>query len=194
MVLFIVRFLIFSAIHSLLAVPGMKARITDLLGGWGRWYRLGYNLFSVVLFAWVMSAWPHSPVLYFLPGIWGPICYLLQLAALVMLCRCAAQLDIQIFLGIRNARDGSKTALTHSGCYGCVRHPQYVLAVVLLVLNPVMTSRWLALTILSTAYFVIGAWLEEKRLLKELGDEYLRYRSNVPMFIPSLRKGIKTEG
>lgn len=185
---FIVSFLIFASIHSLLAIPGIKERIADLLGSWGRWYRLGYNIISVALFAWVMSAWPHPPVIYFIPGIWGLLCYLIQIGAALLLCRCAAQLDLPAFLGLRPS--DSATTLFQGGCYGCVRHPQYSLAIVFFVANPVMTGRWLALTLLSSLYFVIGAWLEEQRLLKEFGDEYRRYRANVPMFIPSLQRGM----
>ncbi len=182
---FTVRFLVFAAIHSLLAVPGIKERIAALLGRWDRWYRLGYNILSIALFAWMMSAWRNPPVLYFIPGIWGLLCYLFQIAAAVALCRCAAQLDIKAFLGISPPKDST---LFQGGCYGAVRHPQYSMAIVFLMLNPVMTGRWLVLTILAIVYFVIGAWLEEERMLKEFGDEYRRYRNRVPMFVPSLRR------
>ncbi len=190
MVSFIVRYLIFCVIHSLLAVPRIKDRIVHLLGRWGRWYRLGYNVMSLVLFAWVMSAWPHPPVLYFIPGIWGLLCYLFQFAAIAALFRCAARLDLPEFLGLRTPK--RPVTLVKEGCYGSVRHPQYTLAIAVLVLNPVMTGRWLALTLLSIVYFLIGAWLEERRLLEELGDEYRHYRASVPMFIPRVELRGKT--
>lgn len=185
---FILRFLLFSTVHSILAVPGIKNRIIGILGRFGRWYRLGYNMLSLLLFSWVMLAWPHPPVLYFVPGVWGPLCYLLQICIAALLFRCAAQLDLREFLGFgRKATGNEPTKLIQTGCYGWVRHPQYTLAIAFLALNPVMTGRWLALTMLSTAYFVIGAWLEEKRLLTELGDEYRQYREGVPMFLPTRR-------
>ena len=189
---FILRFLLFAAVHSILAVPGIKNRIIGILGTVGAWYRLGYNILSLLLFSWVMFAWPHPPVLYFVPGAWGPLCYLLQICVAALLCRCAAQLDLREFLGFkkRTATGNEPTKLIQSGCYGRVRHPQYTLCIAFLVLNPVMTGRWLALTILSTAYFVIGAFLEEKRLLKELGEEYRQYRERVPMFVPTLRNKV----
>jgi methanethiol S-methyltransferase len=43
------------------------------------------------------------------------------------------------------------------------------------------------LTLLSTTYFIIGAIIEERRLLGEFGDEYLRYQRKVPFMIPVLR-------
>ncbi len=185
---FIIRFLLFAVVHSVLAVPGIKTRIIAMLGQFGTWYRLGYNILSLMLFFWEMLAWPHPPVLYFIPGVWGPLCYLLQIGVAALLYRCAVQLNIMEFLGVRRTQISNEpTKLIQSGCYGWVRHPQYTLAIAFLALNPVMTGRWLALTILSTAYFVIGAWLEEKRLLTELGEEYRQYKERVPMFVPTRR-------
>ena len=143
---FILRFMLFVAVHSILAVPVMKNRIAAMLGRYGYWYRLGYNVLALLLFFWVMLAWPHSRVIYFIPGIWGLFCYPLQICVLILLCRCAAQLDIVEFLGLRRSETGNEPArLIQSGCYGRVRHPQYTLAIVFLALNPVMTGRWLAL-------------------------------------------------
>jgi protein-S-isoprenylcysteine O-methyltransferase Ste14 len=33
-------------------------------------------------------------------------------------------------------------------------------------------------------YNYITAWKEEKELVKEFGDEYERYKEEVPMFLP----------
>jgi len=56
-----------------------------------------------------------------------------------------------------------------------------------LALNPVMTGQWLLLTILSLIYFIVGGIIEEGRLIQQFGEEYLRYRQQVPFMIPSLR-------
>jgi protein-S-isoprenylcysteine O-methyltransferase Ste14 len=67
-----------------------------------------------------------------------------------------------------------------------VRHPLYLYSTLFLVLNPVMTAQWFLLTIFSIAYFIVGAMIEERRLLKEFGDEYRGYRRHVPFIIPSV--------
>jgi protein-S-isoprenylcysteine O-methyltransferase Ste14 len=35
-----------------------------------------------------------------------------------------------------------------------------------------------------SAYFIIGAILEERKLLQEFGEKYREYQENVSMFIP----------
>ena len=39
-------------------------------------------------------------------------------------------------------------------------------------------------TLLISGYFVIGAFIEEKRLLSVFGEEYRQYKKQVSMFIP----------
>ncbi len=35
-----------------------------------------------------------------------------------------------------------------------------------------------------TLYFIIGAWLEEQKMMEDFGGEYQEYRHKVSMFIP----------
>ena len=184
---FICRFAVFAACHSFLATVTVRSRIKKLLGNGWRFYRLGYNLLSIAMFGWVMAAYRNAPVIYLIPGGWGLLCYLAQAMLLLIILRCAAQTGIGEFLGIDQVRGRTATAtLITTGCYGKVRHPQYSLAVIFLLLNPVMTLKWLALTVLSTSYFVLGALLEEKRMAAEFGEEFLHYRRETPMFLPGI--------
>ena len=79
--------------------------------------------------------------------------------------------------------------LVTSGWYARVRHPLYLYSSLFLVLNPVMTVQWALLTLFSVSYFIIGGMIEERRLLREYGEEYLEYRERVPFMIPELRLG-----
>jgi protein-S-isoprenylcysteine O-methyltransferase Ste14 len=51
-----------------------------------------------------------------------------------------------------------------------------------------MTLNLLTVFILLTIYLVIGAKLEEKRLLEEFGDDYRAYQAQVPMLLPFPRR------
>lgn len=176
---FIVRFLLFAAVHSLFATDRAK---TMLHGVDSQRYRLCYNVASVIMFGWVMAAYRHSDVLYFVPGVWSLILYLLQFAALLILISCLKQTGVVVFLGFSRHMSNS---LTNSGWYSIVRHPLYLFSILFMVLNPVMTAQWLMLTIMSTLYFVIGGLIEERRLLVEFGDSYRDYQQRVPFIIPS---------
>jgi len=57
-----------------------------------------------------------------------------------------------------------------------------------MMMNPVMTSQWLILTIMGTAYFITGGLIEERRLKAEFGEAYRLYQQRVPFLIPNLAK------
>lgn len=183
---FIFRFVLFAAAHSLFATAWIKRLLGGASGEEPRFYRLTYNLASLVMFGWVMSAYRNSPVLYYAPGVWSLVMYLLQLVIAAILFNCLRQTDGSVFLGISQIRADTLTEprLVTSGCYGMVRHPIYLFSTLFLVLNPVMTAQWLLLTFLSVIYFIGGALVEEQRLTALFGDEYRRYQREVPFMIP----------
>ena len=176
---FILRFILFAALHSLFAAARVKKALhgTDRQG-----YRLCYNVASLAMFGWAMSAYHHSDVLYFVPGIWSLVMYLLQLVVVVILVFCLRQTGVGEFTGLGKS---SSNSFTTSGCYSIVRHPLYFFSTLFMVLNPVMTSQWLILTVMSTAYFIFGGLIEEKRLAVEFGEAYRRYQQRVPFFLPN---------
>jgi protein-S-isoprenylcysteine O-methyltransferase Ste14 len=140
------------------------------------------------MFGWVMAAYRTSPLLYAAPGIWRWLLYTAQLAVAASIFRCVRQTGAGDFLGISQLSPiaTQPRKLVTSGCYARVRHPLYLFSTLFLVLNPVMTVQWLLLTIFSISYFIVGGMIEERRLLKEFGNEYDRYRQRVPFLIPSV--------
>lgn len=178
------RFLLFAVLHSLAASDPVKRRIRLA----PQRYRLCYNIASFLLFGWVMSTGGGGRVLYVVPGAASLLCHLLQLLTLALLFACLQQTGIRAFLGVapENGR------LISSGWYAFVRHPLYFLSLLFLALNPVMTSRWLTLTALAAAYFIVGALIEEQRLLKAYGDAYRTYRERVPFLLPDRRSFSRT--
>jgi methanethiol S-methyltransferase len=185
---FIFRFITFAAVHSTLASTRLKEIIHKKVGRKYRNYRLLYNLLSLTLFIWVMLAYRNSPVLYFVPGIWSLSMYLLQLILAVALFKCLQQTNVSDFFGFKEWKQQNiKAALVTDGFYGVVRHPLYLLSILFLVFNPVMTVQWALLTICSTIYFIVGARIEEKRFIKDFGDEYRKYKQTVPFMLPKFR-------
>ena len=191
-VLFIVRCILFGVAHSLFAANRTKQAFSRVAGREPRLYRLLYNLVSLAMFGWVMDAFRTSPLLYAAPGIWRWVLYAAQLVIATVIFRCVRQTGFADFLGISQLcfATAHPRKLVTSGCYARVRHPLYLYSTLFLVLNPVMTAQWLLLTIFAVTYFIVGGMIEERRLLKEFGDEYRGYRERVPFMIPSL-KGTK---
>lgn len=183
---FIARFIFFAAIHSFLAAPGVKSRLQKLMKSPLAGYRLVYNLVSLLLFGWVMLAWQSTAVIYLLPGVWSLVFYGFQALVLLAAFLCLRQTGLAAFLGTEPCGEERLPRLQTSGCYGVVRHPLYLLAMLFYLLNPVMTSRWLVLTLLSAIYFLVGALLEERRLLRTFGHAYHAYQQQVPFLLPRL--------
>lgn len=180
---FILRFLLFALLHSLLAMPRIKDKLRHL-----PWYRLFYNLLSLVLFGWMMMAWQSTRVLYLVPGIANLLMQALQLLTLIAMLLCLRQTGLGNFLGLQREAANNDEELCTNGCHALVRHPLYLLGLLFFLLNPVMTTRWLTLSVLGTAYMLFGAKLEEQRLMIKHGERYARYQRNVPFLLPRLNK------
>ncbi|MFA7403142.1 MAG: NnrU family protein [Pelobacteraceae bacterium] len=184
---FLFRFSLFAMVHSLLALPSVKQRCFGRSSHLCRCYRLYYNLVSIALFGWVMTAFRSSAVLYVVPGVWSLVLYLVQVIVIIILFACVRQTGVADFLGIsRNTVDLEASRLITDGWYRVVRHPLYLFSILFLLCNPVISVRWLLLTLLSTVYFLGGALLEERRLLLKFGDKYRDYQRAVPFILPRI--------
>ena len=71
-----------------------------------------------------------------------------------------------------------------SGILGYVRHPWYSGGIALLWGLPTLTNVTLITRLILTAYLVIGALLEERKMRALLGEPYLEYCRVTPMFLP----------
>jgi protein-S-isoprenylcysteine O-methyltransferase Ste14 len=179
---FVMRFILFAVAHSLFATAQIK-NIFHVSGSRG--YRLSYNVASLALFGWVMSAYRNSSVLYFAHGTWSLFMYLLQLIVVAILFVCLKQTGAGEFLGLTKK---TTNTFTSAGWYSIVRHPLYFFSILFMVLNPVMTLQWLLLTIMGTVYFILGSLIEERRLTVEFGEVYRNYQQRTPFLIPNLAK------
>ncbi len=72
--------------------------------------------------------------------------------------------------------------------YRLVRHPMYLGVLLTFWATPDMTLGHLTFAAGMTGYLMIGVRLEERDLERHLGENYRRYKQQVPMIIPSLGK------
>ena len=178
-------------LHSALITPAANARFARWLGRGGRWSRLLYNLFSLltlvplVLFT---RGLPYPAVLRW-HGPWVLVPAALWSAAAGLFWAGMRVYPLGEFLGLRQlghreqGEPAAEPVLEHSGILQVVRHPWY-LAVLLLLWGRNLAPQDFLVSGLLSVYLVIGACLEERKLLRIFGAAYRSYQREVSMFFP----------
>lgn len=175
-------------LHSMLASHGAKDFFLRSLGeGFMRLYRLLYNLFSVLSFLPILYLMVTLPdrTLYQVPAPFSTVMRLGQGIALVLLIAAAFQTDLFSFVGLRQIFEQEKKGpLMTGGLYRYVRHPLYAFSLLILWLSPLMSLNSFIVYLALTCYILIGILFEERKLMREFGQEYAEYRLATPMLIP----------
>lgn len=186
--------LIWGIVHSILASIEAKDWVQRTLGSAGmRFYRMAYNIFSVISFApilWLMAVLPDQ-MLYQIPAPWLYLSLGGQLAAAVMLVVGVLQIDTLSFVGLRQLIEGQERSsqLITRGLYRWVRHPLYTAGLIFIWLTPVVSQNSLVVFVAATVYIIVGAIFEERKLEREFGAAYAEYKAATPMLIPGLSFG-----
>ncbi len=179
---------VWCALHSLLAAPRVSRRVAGVMGSLGERYRLFYNIFAAVSILPVLLC-AHaldSPSLVRWGGPWLAIPVLCWILAGWLGLLAARAYDLREFLGLaRQTR--KREALVTTGVLGVVRHPWY-LAALLVLWGRNLDGAALVTSAILTLYLLVGMRLEELKLLDEFGDEYRRYRRLVPALFPRFRR------
>lgn len=181
---------LWGILHSLLASTGIKLLFQRLFGNrFMKLYRLLYNIFAVISFLpvlYLMIALPDGNF-YQVPDPYSYIMRVGQLASLFLLMVAGFQTDLLSFIGLRQLFEEERTgSLITRGLYRFVRHPLYTFSLLLLWLSPTMSLNSFIVYAALTLYVFIGILFEERKLLREFGQEYAEYRSVTPMLIPGL--------
>jgi protein-S-isoprenylcysteine O-methyltransferase Ste14 len=187
-IILLVSIAIWGALHSFQASLFLKSRVQSWFGPAAmRFYRLAYNLFAVLSFApiiWLVLKLPDQP-LYRVPAPWSYILLLGQALAALMLLIGVFQTDILSFMGLRQVFEGERrSALVTEGLYKYVRHPLYTAGLLMIWLAPAASINSLTVFLGLTAYILLGAWFEERKLLREFGEAYAEYQMRTPMLFP----------
>lgn len=180
----------YAALHSQLASLRCKAWATRHWPACAPWYRLAFNLQSVLLvlpLIWATYAIPGD-WLWRWTGFWSWLANGLALAALAGLWFSTGSYDMGEFLGTKPLSEKRRDAVEHDGfrispLHRHVRHPWYALGLVL-VWSRDMNAPLLVSAIAVTLYLFIGARLEEHKLEAHFGAVYRDYRQRVPGLIP----------
>lgn len=159
----------------------MKVRL-----GLGRWHRLAYNLLAMVHLALVVALghWLFGLETLGLP-VWAATALTgLHVLGWIVMLASLRFYDLGRFSGMAQLRGaGEDEALRLDGPHRWVRHPLYFGGVMILW-GAAQTTLGLATAVWGCLYLAIGAWFEERKLLRLYGEPYAAYRRKVPALLP----------
>jgi len=184
-------------LHSFLISVSVSQYVEKLLGEHVRYYRIIYNLISAVTLiipvSFSLFLQRSESVLMVWPGHTGVVRLCLIVIALYMFWSGANHYDMKYFLGISQLRTGRNSPLLNdrtssfsaSGASSIIRHPWYLGGIILVWTVPVNFYPSTMITgVVVSAYFLIGIYLEERKLVRCFGETYRAYQRDVSMLIP----------
>ena len=187
----VVWWMIFFAIHSLLASSYIKNYINRLKGVFKSYYRILFNLVSTILLLPIAYQYFTLPseVVFTTTLVYQVTGSLLAIAGVYIVVDGFKNYRTDEFIGtyqIKNHHDFHPSKLSRSGWNGVVRHPLYFGGIMLVIgLFLVIPTVKLGLTaILVIIYLYVGSIWEEKKLKSEFGSAYDAYKREVSMLIP----------
>jgi len=157
------------------------------------WHAAVYAIVSGAALLAVIHFWQEGELIYAAsPGLLRWSLRAVFCLAIVGFLWCGKSLKSFDPFGIgpvlgRHGTKGGQLSLTVKGPYRLLRHPLYLLSLVMIWSCPDLTTDRLLFNILWTVWIVGGAFLEERDLVDEFGDSYREYQRRVPMLIPGLR-------
>lgn len=186
----------YCVLHSFLISTRFTKFVIRLLKKYYAFYRLFYVILSIILLIPLInySSQLDSKIIitYTLP--WSAIRYLSMYGSLLLFFWAFFfNYDSLSFFGIRQIMNLGKTGTTNpytsikkNGLLGVVRHPMYFTLMVFLW-STIFTLMDLIVNTLLTIYVIIGTRLEEKKLVLEFGEAYVKYQHEVPMLVPFIK-------
>ena len=179
-------------LHSFLITPAVTGFVHKRFEKAYPYYRIFYNLIALVTLI-LVSIYAFSvrglPVFHW-EGLLRIVQGLLVGSALLLFIGGAKRYDLAQFLGIRQVLEKSTCSVLTDDCHldtrgilGMVRHPWYA-GGILIVWARNLDMAAILTSLVITVYFLIGAFLEEKKMLAEFGEEYIGYQQRVSMLFP----------
>jgi methanethiol S-methyltransferase len=180
-------------LHSFMISIWFSNIMKRLLRNYYAFYRLFYVLVSALLLVPLIRftiQLDHEVVITYSSTL-DIIRYILFASGLLVFVKAFfIDYDVLHFLGLRQAlkfnmteKESSNKELKKNGLLGIVRHPMYSAVIIVLWCNTFTVADIIVNAVL-TIYVVIGTLLEERKLVIEFGDSYVRYQNEVPMLIP----------
>lgn len=188
-------FLCFAIQHSFIISDLFKAWMISLFGDsfYHRYFRFLFTLINLTLAIILIHYWAQLPDSPFIAVTkWMKVFMrIIQCIGVWILYEAGKKFNLFHFIGLRQLHikkvpQTFDEKLNRDGIYGKIRHPMYLAGILILWGEPHLLSsqNGFTLVLLSTLYFYFGSLLEERRMVRQFGEEYERYQKDVPRLFP----------
>lgn len=192
--------IVYCLLHSFLVSTSFTNLMIHILKDYYAFYRIFFVSFSVALLIPLIrytNQFDSNIIITYNPPL-NMVRHMLILGSLSMFFWAFfIDYDSLSFFGIRQILNFGKPMkinpsedLKRNGLLGVVRHPMYFALIVYLWCQTFTVSDIIVNTVL-TVYIIMGTILEEKKLILEFGDAYVKYQQVVPMLIPFTKMKVK---
>lgn len=181
--------MIFFLQHSIMVRNGFKRRLKKFLPE--MYHNAFYAMVSIIVLLMVIVFWQPSHLVvvqaegfsfWFLRGV-----FVLCLAGFLWAVKSLDSFDalgVNALIDQNGGNLNSARQISARGAYRWSRHPIYLFTIMIIWACPVLTTDRLVFNILWSVWIVTGAYLEDRDLHREFGDQYRDYSRRVPMLIP----------
>jgi len=188
-------FFIFGFIHSLLA----QTSVSNILKRFfpSQTIRALFMIGTGMSMIFVMSFWQpiEGSVIWSFPyfdmSTNKIMQYIFFYGLLIPTLPILMQFGIWNFFGVKPLfnddvpRPEGSPSLIKTGFHGFTRHPMYTFTLIAYIITPVVDWNRILIVVASSIYLYFGIIIEEKKLVKLFGKDYIQYQKEVPMIIPS---------
>ena len=187
--------LLFGLQHSLMARDGFKRWLARILPEGLE--RVTYVHASNLALWPVLLLWQPIPtVLVDLSAVRALVTAIYWAGWLIVLVS-SLNIDLLELWGVRQALSWSRGEVyepppfKENWLYRQVRHPIYLGLLIAFWATPRLTAGHVLFAGCMSAYIFIGAWFEERDLVRKYGDAYRDYQRKVPGYLPRLVQGAR---
>lgn len=189
-------FALYGFIHSILASHRVKVFLRKKIGKLIAFYRLIFNVLGIVGLYLIWDLAPHPAIqIYKLSPPFDYLVLIPQLISIIGMLWCFKYVCFKEFTGLNQIDRFFKNEYSNSdldenytlriaGPYKYSRHPIYFFSIIFLVFRAEMDLFYLTMFVSFTAYFYIGSYYEEKKMVSLFGREYTDYQKKVPRIFP----------
>jgi protein-S-isoprenylcysteine O-methyltransferase Ste14 len=185
----VLGWVLWCTLHSALISTTVTDFAKKKLGDSFRFYRLFYNVVSLVTLipiAYYSHMLREAPIFRW-EGPLGLVQVFLLAVSVCLFVAGGKHYSWARFFGIYQVKAGSSLAdsstFVVSGIHRIIRHPWYLGGILIVWAQDLSTSTIL-INMVINVYFIVGSFLEERKLVLEFGEKYREYQRTVSMLFP----------